>query len=413
MTEKPKPRALVLGDDLGIYLAVVRSLGRRGIEVHLVAADDEAPGNESRYVSQLRTLPPYRSGPEEWVSALKALVAAGDYRLVLPCSDSDLILLERHADEIGRDRLAIANPEAASAFTDKAQTRALAGRLGVPVAVGELIGADCDAGALAARLGLPLVLKPRRSYRAGGRRLKETAQVVRSLDALAAALPAMADGGLAEAFFEGEGVGLSVVAAEGRILLAAQHRRLRTLSETGGSSVRTIEAIDPCLLADAEALSRAVGLTGPAMFEFRRNAATGEHILIEINARFWGSLPLAVAAGADFPALAWDVFTGAEAQARHAARPGITRTNLSGEFDRRTTELEAAPTVAARIRAAASLAALLPLLLAPRRFDSWAKDDPAPFRWERKELIRRMVRRAMKLSGTRPAAGPPPLPASR
>ena len=41
--------------------------------------------------------------------------------------------------------------------------------------------------------------------------------------------------------------------------------------------------------------------TGVAMLEFRKNFDKNESVLIEINGRFWGSLPLAVAAGADFP----------------------------------------------------------------------------------------------------------------
>jgi hypothetical protein len=38
------------------------------------------------------------------------------------------------------------------------------------------------------------------------------------------------------------------------------------------------------------------------MVEFRVDDASGRHWLLEINGRFWGSLPLAVHAGADFPA---------------------------------------------------------------------------------------------------------------
>ena len=39
--------------------------------------------------------------------------------------------------------------------------------------------------------------------------------------------------------------------------------------------------------------------SGVAMIEYKLNPETGDWVFIEINARFWGSLPLAVAAGAD------------------------------------------------------------------------------------------------------------------
>jgi predicted ATP-grasp superfamily ATP-dependent carboligase len=38
-----------------------------------------------------------------------------------------------------------------------------------------------------------------------------------------------------------------------------------------------------------------------SMAEFKWDDATGEFWLLEINGRFWGSLPLALAAGVDFP----------------------------------------------------------------------------------------------------------------
>ncbi|MGZ3253356.1 MAG: arsenate reductase/protein-tyrosine-phosphatase family protein, partial [Burkholderiaceae bacterium] len=41
--------------------------------------------------------------------------------------------------------------------------------------------------------------------------------------------------------------------------------------------------------------------TGIAMFEFKTNPKEGDWILLEINARPWGSLPLPVALGIDFP----------------------------------------------------------------------------------------------------------------
>jgi predicted ATP-grasp superfamily ATP-dependent carboligase len=51
------------------------------------------------------------------------------------------------------------------------------------------------------------------------------------------------------------------------------------------------------------ALLRAMNWEGPAMVEYRFDADTGSSLLMEVNGRFWGSLPLADYAGADFPYL--------------------------------------------------------------------------------------------------------------
>jgi protein-tyrosine-phosphatase len=46
------------------------------------------------------------------------------------------------------------------------------------------------------------------------------------------------------------------------------------------------------------------------MVEFRHDSATGDTALMEVNGRFWGSLPLNTVAGVDFPLYAWQLSQG-------------------------------------------------------------------------------------------------------
>jgi predicted ATP-grasp superfamily ATP-dependent carboligase len=48
-------------------------------------------------------------------------------------------------------------------------------------------------------------------------------------------------------------------------------------------------------------LLRALDWRGVAMVEFKRDRRTGEYKLLEVNPRFWGSLPLALHCGVVFP----------------------------------------------------------------------------------------------------------------
>lgn len=384
-------RALVLGDDFGIFLAVVRSLGRRRVEVDVVPAEADSPGLSSRYVSSVRRLPPYREDGLAWAGALSALIGERDYRLVIPCGDNAVAFLDHHAPLLGRERLAIANPAALAAFTDKAATRALADRLGVRMPRGRPVAEADTAAALAGELGLPLVLKPRRSYALGGPRSKQPVEIVRTEAELRFALAAPRKGWLAEAFFAGEGVGVSVFARGGRIELAWQHRRLREISDAGASSLRAGEPLDPALVADVEALAAVTALEGIAMFEFRQDPASGEHVLLEVNPRFWGSLPLALAAGADFPAMLWDAASGRALASCAVSREGLVRRSMTAELDRIGNAADAAGTASGRLRALAGLAPLAASLVRPERFDSWAADDPAPFHAERRRVARRLA----------------------
>ncbi len=60
-------------------------------------------------------------------------------------------------------------------------------------------------------------------------------------------------------------------------------------------------ALDPGRLRQVEALLEALDFEGPVMAEFRTDGV--DCWLIELNARLWGSLQLAVDAGVDFPRL--------------------------------------------------------------------------------------------------------------
>jgi ATP-grasp in the biosynthetic pathway with Ter operon len=68
----------------------------------------------------------------------------------------------------------------------------------------------------------------------------------------------------------------------------------------GASSLRESVPLDPVLLEHAMRLLGELRWTGLAMVEFRSTPDGPE--LMEVNGRVWGSLPLAVRSGMDFPA---------------------------------------------------------------------------------------------------------------
>jgi hypothetical protein len=77
------------------------------------------------------------------------------------------------------------------------------------------------------------------------------------------------------------------------------HRRRREWPPEGGASTAAESIFDPDLARDGRALIAALEWHGPAMVEFRVNDRG--RFLIEFNPKFWGSLDLAIACGADFP----------------------------------------------------------------------------------------------------------------
>ena len=387
-------RALVIGDDTRSFLAIVRSLGRQGWVVDAAPFDFSSPALSSRYLRRVHRVDAYSISAERWVDRLRSLVAQEHYDLIIPCDDRALIPLAHHAQAFAT-RLAVPNAEAVAIFFDKVETRGLAASLGVSVARGKALDDGDTADGLVRDFGLPLALKPRSSYVLGQAGARSTVRIVRTAATLQTFLGDLRrpTGWLVESFFHGEGCGISVLADRGEVVMAFQHRRLAESSESGGSSVRVGEPVDPALMKHVEAMARATGLHGVAMFEFRRDRDSRHAILLEVNCRFWGSLPLAVASGADFPAAAARLHVQDRSSPRPGAyRPGIVRRDLGGEYNRIVTAASGRGSPAAKlIAAAAGFARLAPALISGRGFDSHAPDDPAPFRRDRGQLARHMT----------------------
>ena len=108
---------------------------------------------------------------------------------------------------------------------------------------------------------------------------------------------------LVQEYLPGAGGGVSVVAHRGKILAWIGHRRLREYPATGGPSSCCQAIEQPEVLEWAEKLAAATALSGPAMFEFKEDAA-GKPRLLECNPRIWGSFPLTAAADSTLP-YAW------------------------------------------------------------------------------------------------------------
>src|SRR5215212_1954466 len=70
MRDQHPQRVLVLGDDMRIFLSVVRSLGRAGKEVHAAPFDAHSPALRSKYVSMVHHFPGYSDDPSGWQAAL-------------------------------------------------------------------------------------------------------------------------------------------------------------------------------------------------------------------------------------------------------------------------------------------------------------------------------------------------------
>lgn len=310
----PTGRVLVLGDNDRAGLASVRSLGRAGLQVHLVAFEPGAAARRSRYVHRIHRLGQPLEDPPRFAERVLELLDQQRFDLALPTSDKALVPLMPYREELNERTCFVAPDEAGFEATYyKHVTLAVARRLGIPTPRTRIVRAFADLGDLADRYAFPLVLKPTCSVVTGTSGRNEV-RIVRDPEELRDTLPAFLERGpvLVQEFCRGHGVGINVLAHQGEVVAAFQHRRVHEPRDGGASSYRMSVPLSADLLAAARRFCGDLRWTGPAMLEFKQDPASGAAVLMEVNGRLWGSLALAIHAGVDFPRLIYDVLVRGE-----------------------------------------------------------------------------------------------------
>jgi predicted ATP-grasp superfamily ATP-dependent carboligase len=130
----------------------------------------------------------------------------------------------------------------------------------------------------------------------------------------------------------------------GRVIATFAHRRVREVSPTGGAA-SLAESIAPeqRLLRPAIELIESLNWHGVAMVEIKDPGPERPPVLMEINPRLWGSLPLALAAGVDFPRLLAELFLNRPLTPPQTYRIGVRCRHLRGDLSHLTGVLKGIP----------------------------------------------------------------------
>jgi biotin carboxylase len=364
-------------------LTVVRSLGRAGWRVVGAHPVPRSRLARSRYeAASVATPDPGRDGLGAG-EALAEVARRHNADLVFPTTEKSILALLSEMDRTGVELpLALPSRTSLDAAMDKSRTIDLAVSVGVPAPRSSLVHTLEEAEHAARDIGWPVVIKPVRSHRWTEDGRIETCSVstvagpddLRRLSSSPTSLPA-----LVQEWVDGHGVGVEVLCDRGEIVAAFQHRRIHEVPRSGGrSALREASELDPALAEQAAALMSAMGWTGLAMVEFRRGR--DGVFLMEVNGRVWGSIPLAVEAGIDFPLAAARLHLGMPV-ARHVRySTGVRCVNLELELRWLASAVRdrvvegGGSTVAAE-----DLRVALGALLDPRlRFDVARLEDPGP-----------------------------------
>lgn len=325
--------AIILDGNLKSALSAVRSLGGSGVEVVCGAERKTALALHSRFVAESFVYPSPKHESDAFLSeiimqAKKQLEKTGQMPVIFSFSDATSMLLSQAREQVSQVAIVLLpSPESFALAANKKKTYELAERLLIPTI--RTYGEDEFRGIV-----FPVVVKGPESIRwKEGKAIAGTTQFVFDEAILREVYDkVMSESGeapLVMEFIQGDEFGIEMVCSNGMVLAEFAHKRIRSLSPRGGAAVVKETAHEDesvkIMRMYAHALVKELLWQGPIMVEFKADRRDGKVFLMEINGRFWGSLPLAVQAGVNFPKMAYDLARGA-AQKPEAFAPRSIRT---------------------------------------------------------------------------------------
>ena len=334
--------AIVLDGEQRSALAVTRSLGRRGIHVTVGAEKKTSLSSCSRYCSNAFSYPSPYVDPAAFIKALAETAATPRNSILFPMTDVTLteVLLNR---EKLPDTLIIpfVDFEKYQNLTDKTKLFQIARELGVNIPA-TFISTDFEnidrLVGKAVESGFPVVVKPGYSriktsngWVNAGVHYAENEIELRDLisDGIFRSCPF-----LIQKRVEGPGVGIFLLMQDGNVLARFAHQRIREKPPSGGVSV-LCESIDlpEGAYRDAVSILKRFDWTGVAMVEFKIDREENVARLMEVNARFWGSLELAIISGVDFPYLLFRMAMGEKIDSFQGYKVGVKSRWELGDLD--------------------------------------------------------------------------------
>jgi len=310
-------------------LAVVRSLGFKGIDVTVGERTFLNTSFFSKYCSRRLVYPSPRQRPNQFIEFLLNEIRKNQYECVFPMEEETLLLLAKYHSEISRYTYFLSSDlEKIEFIRDKGNLMRFAEAHGIPVPKTHYLPPTpepCEVRDLGPesnevrdspapnvvqglnhvldRIPMPAVIKPRISsgslgivYVKGRKDLSSSYQSVHRRFPFPLIQEWIPDGGGT--------YGFSALFDEGSNVKAAFiHKKLRMYPIEGGPSTLGEGVEHPQIMELGLSLLRSLNWVGVGMVEFKVDPRDGIPKLMEVNPRFWGSLQLAIVSGVDFPGL--------------------------------------------------------------------------------------------------------------
>jgi len=318
-------RILVTNSSYWNALAVVRALGRAGHSVFVAGPRSasrlarQGVATWSRYSAKKLYYTDPAHDAEQYASDIVEILQSESIDVLCPIGIKEVLATLRSEDTI-RPLVAIpfGSYEAVSEANDKSHVMRAAAEAGVPTPQTEHV--EGIEGLRALQVDSPTVVKTCIGAASQGvwmvpdpERWPQTlTQISEKLEKTEAAerLYLDAERFVVQELIPGRVHDVCLLADHGEVKALLTQERIKTVSLSGGAGLMNVTTREPEIAEYARRLVRHLQYHGLAQVEFIRDSRDGSYRLLEINAKYWGTLALSVAAGIDFPGLAVQLAIG-------------------------------------------------------------------------------------------------------
>jgi len=392
---------LALDGETNAALAVVRSLGRYGLNVEVAGRTNLSQSFFSKYCTKSTIYTSPEENIKKFTTQLLEMTKNGKYEMIVPTTDFSIMPIAMNREKIEKNTLVpLPSNEILNIAWKKSETVMMAERLKIPVPKTFFPTSIKDLKEVESEIEYPVVVKPDSSKIAVGNRIMD-AQVrfANNMEELVTNFRKLSLGGIKpiiQEFIKGYGLGFFSLFNNSKPRAIFMHKRLREISVDRGASTLRESIQDKEIEKYGLRILKKLKWHGVAMVEFRFDERNKKPKLMEINGRFWGSLALATASGVDFPVLLYRMMTEGDVKPVFDYKTGVKCRWLSGDMYRLATVMTGSYNrdviSESRIK---SLIEFMKFFGKDLHYDSFTRDDPLPGFIDMANSVKKLVKKGL------------------
>lgn len=288
-------------------LAIARSLGEKGFEIHCGEEFKNSITSFSRYVKKNIIYPSPGNDSEQFINQILALIKSEHYEMIIPVRDETTLLFSKYKNEITKyTELYLAEYDKIRRFRDKGETIKIAREI-IPCPK-TYFPEEISIDEIKTLAKYPILIRSRIGSGSRGILFVESPN---KFDEAYINIKKKYGEPIIQEYVIKNGYCTACILMDEKSneIASFTYERVKEYPLSGGPTVTGVSCDNPIVKDSALRLLKSINWTGVAEVEFIIDQY-GIPKLLEVNPRFWMPLHLAIKSGVDFPYLIYNLANG-------------------------------------------------------------------------------------------------------